>query len=120
MITGVCRKTATSFVLRWTSPQRTAATSKTSRGQFEDTLSSPFIIFPGEGVGSLLYPWFEARGGVSVRTTAQRGTREEVLVSKIEKTPLKAGAGGRCNGSQLAAPCFCVLLSALRNREADI
>ena len=55
-----------------------------------------------------------------MRTTAQRGTREEVLVSKIEKTPLKAGAGGRCNGSQLAAPCFCMLLSALRNREADI
>ena len=50
----VCRRTATSSALRWTSPQRTAATSKLSRGEIEDTLLSPFVFFPGEGVGSLL------------------------------------------------------------------
>lgn len=47
----VCRRTSTSSALQWASPQRTAATSKLSSDEFEDTLSSPFIFLPGEALG---------------------------------------------------------------------
>eukprot|EP00904_Undaria_pinnatifida_P009184 jgi/Undpi1/5396/HiC_scaffold_2.g00677.m1 len=87
----VCRRTATSSALRWTSAQQTAATSKLSRGDFEGTLSSPFILSPGEEVGSLLAMVREGGGGGSVETTAQRGTSGEALVSKGDRLHSKRG-----------------------------
>ena len=119
VLMGVCRRTATSSAYLCTRPQRMAATSKISRGEFEDTLSSPFLFSVGRGLYPS-WPWFEGRGegGCSVTTTVQRRTSGEGLGSKRDRLHSKWGlAEVAMAQKQRPRVCVCYRVRFLIARE---